>query len=558
MQTKTKKKNFKLDFWGYAKIAIFLIFAIFLIYPFFSLFIRSFYNVDNNLSLDNFKTFFGYQYYYETLFRSLKVAVITTLTSVVIGVPLAYITTRYNIWGKRVVNVMIIMSLMSPPFIGAYSWIMLLGRNGSITNFLTNLGLNVPSIYGFTGIILVFTLKLYPFVYLYVKGALEGIDGSLEEAAENLGMSKWRRILTVTLPVILPTIAAGAVMVFMSSLADFGTPMLIGEGYKVLPVLIYEEYMSEMGGNAGLASALSIIVVLCSLSVLLYQKRVIDKKQYNMSGLRPPKIEELSILPRILMTALTLLVAFVTFLPQIVVVYTSFLKTSGPIFSGGFSLDSYHTIFYKLGSNIRNTFVFSTVAIVFIIIIGITIAYLITKRKSKSSDALDLLVMFPYVIPGAVLGIGLVLAFKNGFMNTGILTIIGTPTIMIIAYVIRKMPYTVRSSSAILMQVDQSVEEASISLGVSPMKSFFTVTARLMLPGIVSGAILSWISTINELSSSIMLYSGKTATISVAIYTEVVRASFGTAAALASILTAATILSFILFSIISKGKVSVV
>lgn len=558
MQTKMKKKNFKLDFWGYAKIAIFLIFAIFLIYPFFSLFIRSFYNVDNKLSLDNFKTFFGYQYYYETLFRSLKVAVITTLTSVVIGVPLAYITTRYNIWGKRVVNVMIIMSLMSPPFIGAYSWIMLLGRNGSITNFLTNLGLNVPSIYGFTGIILVFTLKLYPFVYLYVKGALEGIDGSLEEAAENLGMSKWRRILTVTLPVILPTIAAGAVMVFMSSLADFGTPMLIGEGYKVLPVLIYEEYMSEMGGNAGLASALSIIVVLCSLSVLLYQKRVIDKKQYNMSGLRPPKIEELSILPRILMTALTLLVAFVTFLPQIVVVYTSFLKTSGPIFSGGFSLDSYHTIFYKLGSNIRNTFVFSTVAIVFIIIIGITIAYLITKRKSKSSDALDLLVMFPYVIPGAVLGIGLVLAFKNGFMNTGILTIIGTPTIMIIAYVIRKMPYTVRSSSAILMQVDQSVEEASISLGVSPMKSFFTVTARLMLPGIVSGAILSWISTINELSSSIMLYSGKTATISVAIYTEVVRASFGTAAALASILTAATILSFILFSIISKGKVSVV
>lgn len=150
------------------------------------------------------------------------------------------------------------------------------------------------------------------------------------------------------------------------------------------------------------------------------------------------------------------------------------------------------------------------------------------------------------------------MAFKQGIFNTGILTLIGTPTILVIAYVIRKMPYTVRSSSAILMQIDQSVEEASISLGVSPMKSFFTVTARLMLPGIVSGAILSWISTINELSSSIMLYSGKTATISVAIYTEVVRASFGTAAALASILTVATILSFIVFSIVSKGKVSVV
>ena len=166
---------------------------------------------------------------------------------------------------------------------------------------------------------------------------------------------------------------------------------------------------------------------------------------------------------------------------------------------------------------------------------------------------MDILVMFPYVIPGAVLGISLLITY-----NKGPILIAGTPLILIIAYIIRKMPYTVRSSSAILQQIDSSVEEASISLGETPMKSFFKVTVRIMMPGIVSGAILSWISTINELSSSIMLYTGKTATISVAIYTEVVRASFGTAAALASILTVATLLSSVLFNIISKGKVSVV
>ncbi|QIK70930.1 iron ABC transporter permease [Erysipelothrix sp. HDW6C] len=543
----------KPDFWSVSKILIFAIFFLFLIYPFGSLFIRSFMDVDGKFTMENFQTFFTYKYYYQTLFRSLNVAVVTTISSVLIGVPLAYITTRYNVWGKRIVNVMIVMSLMSPPFIGAYSWIMLLGRNGVITNFLANIGIHTPSIYGYFGIILVFTLKLYPYVYLYVKGALEGIDSSLEEAAENLGMSKWRRIMTVTFPVILPTIAAGAVMVFMSSLADFGTPMLIGEGYKVLPVLVYEEFMGEMSGNPGLAAALSIIVVACSLTVLLYQKRVVAKKQYSMSTLRPPKVEKLRSVPRVLMTLLTFFVAIVTFLPQIVVVFTSFMKTSGPMFVSGFSLDSYKTIFYKLGRNISNTFIFSSIAIVVIIVIGIIIAYLTTKRRSKSSDLLDILVMFPYVIPGAVLGIGLMLAFKQGP-----LVLVGTPAIMIIAYVIRKMPYTVRSSSAMLQQVDQSVEEASINLGVSPMRSFFKVTARLMLPGIISGAILSWISTINELSSSIMLYTGKTATISVAIYTEVVRASFGTAAALASILTVATIISFAIFSIISKGKVSVV
>lgn len=547
----TRVKN--MDFWDFSKLVIFAIFIVFLVYPFFSLFASSFKTKEGAFTLEHFKTFFTYPYYYQTLFRSLKIAVITTFTTVIIGVPMAYVMTRYNVYFKRIINIMIIMSLMSPPFIGAYSWIMLLGRNGAITNFLARFGINTPPIYGFNGIILVFTLKLFPYVYLYVKGALENIDSSLEEAAENLGMSKWRRMLTVTFPVILPTIAAGAIMVFMTSLADFGTPMLIGEGYKVLPVLAYEEFISEMAGNPGLAAASSIILVVFSLSVLLYQKRVVDKKQYYMSALRPPKVEKLKPLNRILLTAVIFAITFISFLPQIVVVYTSFLKTSGPIFVSGYSLDSYRQIIYKLGSNIRNTFVFSGIAILGIIVIGIIVAYLTTKKKSKTSEILDLLVMFPYVIPGAVLGIGLVLAFRSGP-----LVLIGTPTIMIISYIIRKMPYTVRSSSAILQQVDQSVEEASISLGVSPMKSFFTVTTRLMLPGIISGAILSWISTINELSSSIMLYSAKTGTIAVAIYTEVVRASFGTAAALASILTIATIISLAVFAIISKGKVSVV
>ena len=134
----------------------------------------------------------------------------------------------------------------------------------------------------------------------------------------------------------------------------------------------------------------------------------------------------------------------------------------------------------------------------------------------------------------------------------------GTAAIMIIAFIVRKLPYTVRSGSAFLQQMDVSVEEASISLGVSPMKTFFHVTARLMAPGILSGAILSWITCINELSSSVMLYGGKTSTISVAIYTEVVRNSFGTAAALASILTVSTVISLLIFLKVSKGKVSVV
>lgn len=549
------KKRIKLDFWFWVKIFVVLVMLLFLIYPFGTLITRSFFSEKvPGFTLENYARFFQKKYYYSTLGHSLFVSCVATLTTLVIGVPIAYLMSRYNIFAKKYIHILIIMSLMSPPFIGAYSWIMLFGRAGLITKFFSEtFGIMLPSIYGKVGIILVFTFKLFPYVYLYTQGAMGSIDSSLEEAAENLGSNKLRRLLTVTLPVIMPSIAAGAIMVFMTSLADFGTPMLIGEGYIVLPVLVYNEYMSEMGGNAHLASALSVIVVFCSTMVLLVQKYYLSRKNYVMTSMRPPKEVTLKGIKRTLATLPVAIVTLIGILPQIVVLVSSFIKTDFTGFIGEFSLDSYTTIIKRLGTNIRNTFVFSSIAIIIIIVIGMLISYIIIRQKGFTSNLMDLMIMFPYVIPGAVLGISLIVAFnKRPMMLTG------TAAIIIIAYVVRKLPYTVRSGSAFLQQMDKSVEEASINLGVSPMKTFFSVTARLMVPGVLSGAILSWITCINELSSSVMLYGGKTSTISVAIYTEVVRNSYGTAAALASILTVSTVVSLLIFLKVSKGKVSVV
>ena len=549
------KKKLRLDFWFWVKVLVVGIMLLFLIYPFCTLITRSFFSSKTGLlSLDNYIRFFTKKYYYSALFRSLFVSSVSTVTSLLVGVPIAYLMTRYNVWMKKYIHIFIIMSLMSPPFIGAYSWIMLFGRAGVVTTFFDDvLGIALPSIYGKLGIILVFTFKLFPYVYLYTSGAMGSIDSSLEEAAENLGSSKLRRLFTVTIPVIIPSIAAGAIMVFMTSLADFGTPMLLGEGYMVLPVLVYNEYMSEIGGNAYLASALSVIVVLCSTTVLLVQKHLVSKKNYVMTAMRPPQEIQLRGVKRFLATFPVALVTFIGILPQIVVIVTSFIKADFTGFVGGFSLDSYMTIFNRLGTNIKNTFLFSTIAIVFIIIIGMLISYIIVRQKGAAGQIMDMLIMFPFVIPGAVLGISLIVAFNK---EPVILT--GTAAIMIIAFVVRKLPYTVRSGSAFLQQMDPCVEEASINLGVSPMKTFFTLTARLMAPGILSGGILSWITCINELSSSVMLYGGKTSTISVAIYTEVVRNSYGTAAALATILTVSTVVSLLIFLKVSKGKVSIV
>ena len=547
-------RKVRVDFWFFTKAIVIAALCLFIVYPFYTILTKSVFSSKvEGLTLYNFERFFTKPYYYRSLLRSMVVCSMTMVFSAIIGVFIAYIMTRYNVPGKNVLHVLIIMSLMSPPFIGAYSWIVLLGRNGLLARVMGAIGMTAPTIYGRNGIIFVFTLHLFPYVYLYTSGAMNSIDSSLEEAAENLGMNKLRRIMTITIPVVMPSILAGCIMVFMTSLADFGTPMLLGEGYTVLPVLVYNEYMSESAVDPYMASALSVIIVACSLVMLGIQKLVVDKKNYTMSTLRPPQVTQLHGWRRFLIAAPIYIVLFLALLPQIVVICQSFVERS---FSGmvqGINLNNYRTILSRLGSNIFNTYAFSLIAIVFIIVIGILVSYILVRKKGKVASIIDTLIMFPYVIPGSVLGIGLIVAF-----NREPLVLVGTAAIMIISYIVRKLPYTVRSGSAFLYQMDPSIEEASINLGVSPMKTFFTVTTRMMLPGVMSGAVLSWITCINELSSSIMLYSGKTSTIAVAIYQEVTRMSDGTAGALATILTVTTIISLLVVFRATKGKVKIV
>ena len=528
-----------------------VVFGLFLIYPLFSLFVSAFQNPDiGTFSLENFVRFFQRKYYYQSMINSFWVTTCVTVLAIVIGTALAYFMTLYRIRHKSVVEICIVISLLSPPFIGAYSWILIGGRSGILTQWLQNtFGYEFPSIYGFAGILLVLTLKLYPFIYLYVAGAMKNIDAALIEVAESLGCSGIRKVVTVIVPLITPTVLAGGFMVFMNAMADFGTPMLIGEGFNVMPVMIYSEFINEVGNQANFAAAMAAIMVIITSTIFMLQKYIVNRKSFTMSSLRPITVKQLQGPWNVVMHAAIYLLVAVSMIPQIVVVYTSFLRTNGSVFIPGYSLDSYITIFESLGTAVSNTYLFSTTAILAIIFLGMTIAYLTTRRPSWLTDFIDTLTMFPYIIPGSVLGITLLLAF-----NDEPLLLSGTAVIIIISLVIRRLPYTLRSSSAILYQISPSIEEASISLGASPCRTFFKVTAVMMLPGVMSGAILSWITAINELSSSVILFTGETKTMSVAIYTEVIRASYGTAAALSTILTLTTILAMVLFFRISGSR----
>ena len=356
----------------------------------------------------------------------------------------------------------------------------------------------------------------------------------------------------MVIPLILPTVLAGALLVFMSSLADFGTPMLIGEGFRVMPVLVYREFMGEMGGNANFAAAIAVVMVSVTTSIYLTQRWIVNRLSFKSRSVRRIVPKPIEGGKSALVHAWIYLVAFLGILPQATVVYTSFLKTNGPTFVPGFSLDSYRAIFSEMGASIINTYCYGGLGICGIVVLAFLMAYLSVRRRNALTSLLDLCSIFPYVISGSVLGIMLLMAF-----NRRPLALSGTAAIIVISFIIRRLPHTLRSSVAILHQISKSSEEAAVSLGASPLRSFLDVTARLMLPGVMTGATLSWVAVINELSASIILYTGATKTMSVAIYSEVQSASYGTAAALATVLTGTTVLSLlILFSLSGKREVS--
>ena len=544
-------KKIKLDFWNIVTLLIIIVFAIFLIYPLLSLFLDGFKDSKSGVwSLMNYIQFFSKKYYTSALINSFKLTISVTVIAVLIGVPLAYFMSFYKIKGKGVLEVLFIISMMSPNFIGAYSWILLLGRNGSVTKFLEKaLGINMPSIYGFAGMLLVFSLKLYPFIYIYVSGALKKIDVALSEAAESLGCGGLKKVFTVIMPLITPTLVAAALLVFMNCMADFGTPALIGEGYRVMPTLVYSEFVGESGGSANFAACMATIMIIITALVFFLQKWYINTKSFTMSSIRPIQPKEPKGIFKVLIYVYIYLLAGLSIIPQAMVVYTSFKATRMQVFVDGFSLGSYKKVADKALAAVTNTYVFCFFAIVIIITLGMLIAYLTVRRRSVLTSAIDSIAMFPYIVPGSVLGITLLIAF-----NHQPLMLAGTAFIIIISLVIRRLAYTLRSSSAILYQISPSMEEAAVSLGDTPAKSFVKVTAKMMLPGVASGAILSWITIINELSSSVMLYTSKTKTMSVAIYNEVIRASYGPAAALASILTLTTVISLLVFFKVSGSK----
>ncbi|WP_314208436.1 ABC transporter permease [Vagococcus salmoninarum] len=546
------KKKLQFNMWSSSSLFILITYLLFLVYPIANILKQALF-VNGRLSLENFTMFFSKSYYSETLLNSFKISITATFFALVIGILLAYLFSMYAFKGKKVLQILIIIASMSAPFIGAYSWILLLGRSGVITKFLMSLGFPAFDIYGFSGIVLVFTLQLFPLIFLYVTGAFSSIDNSILEAAESMGCTGFRRFFQVLLPLLTPTILAGALLVFMRAFSDFGTPMLIGEGYRTFPVLIYTQFISEVGGNSAFASSLAIIAIIIALTIFLIQKYVANRNSFSMSSLHPVEAKAVYGMKRVGIYAVMYGVVFVAMMPQLYLIYTSFIDTKGMVFQKGYSLNSYREAFSRMGPSIYNSLRISLIALVLVIVLAIFISYLAVRKKNLITGTIDIFSMIPYIVPGTVMGIAYLTSFNTGIGGSGFMAIAGTATILIISLTVRRLPYTIRSSVAALMQMPLSIEEAAESLGSSRLNTFVKITVPMMLSGIIAGAVLSWITMLSELSTSILLYTVNTRTMPVAIYTEVIRGNYGIAAALSTILTSITVLSLLLFMKLTKS-----
>jgi iron(III) transport system permease protein len=519
-----------------AVAAVFL--GLFFVYPVLNVFGASVLDPTGTaLTLRNYAAVLSSPFFLQALGNSLAVAAAAAALAILLGVPFAFCVARLPVAGKSVLLALAALPLVLPSFVSAYALVLMFGRAGVVTAPLRAAGLPFESIYGLKGIITAYTLTLYPYVVLPAVAAFKSIDASVEEAAQNLGAPRARTLRTVILPLALPSILAGGLLVFIEALENFGVPFVLAEDKPILAVEAFKLFVGETADNPASAGVLGVLLIACTIVALLAQRAVLARRRYATMARRPPPL--LTVTPTVRRLAGCYCWALVgaALVPFAAVVVISFLAFRGPVLQYAFSLGNFAELFQRSYRPLANSAMLALAAAVGATLIGVPIGYVIVRRRSRLSALLDAVATAPFAVAGTVLGIGLILAFGHGYL---ILT--GTALIMIVAYVVRRLPFAVRSASAILHQIDPSLEEASINLGVAPLPTFLRVTVPLMLGGIVGGAVLVFVTVASELSSTVVLYSGQWTTMTVAMFQALEGTSAGVAAAAATVLIIVTIL----------------
>ena len=466
---------------------------------------------------------------FKALMNSLIIAGMSTIGPTIVGTFFAWLVTRTDMPHKRFMKSMFLVPFMLPSFIGAMAWKMLLSPNAGFINrfFMDNLGFDGPifNLYSYYGISAVEVMYLFPFVFIQVCGALERMDPTLEESARISGAGLFTITRKITIPLVLPSILSGALLIMLYSMAHFGTVAVLGieNGIYNIPVLIYERIHQSGGSFESIrtGTVLATVLVISAACIIWAQRKILGSGHYQIIGGKSFRPMELKLrgLKYPLMFFCFAYIAFTIVLPTVVIFLVGGLSTYGLSFTPeNLSLDNFKFILFEYDVTrdaIFNSVTLGLTAAIITMFAGVMISYVIVKMDVKGKGILEFLGMLPFSVPGSVIALGVILAWSGQF---GI-NLYNTVWIILVAYIARYMAFSLKANSAALEQVHDSLVEASRACGATMWQSLKDIVLPLVKPGMFAAFFLIFLPSLRELTVSIMLYAPTTRTIGVAIYT---------------------------------------
>ena len=535
-------------------IAVLIAFlTLFILYPLAILLVDSLVG-DGSFGVGVFRRIFAMPSFTRAITNTLKVGFLVGILSTLVGLLFAYVEVyvKMDKFAGGLFKVVSMLPVVSPPFVLSLSMIMLFGKAGLITRYV--LGIYDNSVYGFWGIAVVQTLTFFPVCYMMLKGLLKNIDPSLEEAARDMGASRWKVFTSVTLPLMLPGLGNAFLVTFIESIADFANPMIIGGSYDTLATTIYLQITGAYD-KAG-AAAMAVVLLCITLAMFAVQKYYLERKTAATLTGKASRgrmlITDRSV--KIPLTVLCALVALFVIMMYLCVPIGACFPTWGfkffPLTGKWFQLvfSRYHGL-----QAFRDSFILSLIASPITALLSMIISYLVVKRNFKSKGFIEAVSMLAMAVPGTVLGVGYIRGFSGGLFHTGLLQgLYGTAGILIIVFVVRSLPTGTRSGISALRQIDKSIEESAYDMGADSFRVFMTVTLPLIKDSFLSGLVTAFVRSITAISAIILLVTPQFLLITVQINEFAEKGSYSLACAFATILIAITYGSVLLMNLVTK------
>jgi iron(III) transport system permease protein len=540
---------------GFTLIWAFLVAFVF--FPLTRIFYDAFTQESGAFTLGNFREFFTDGYYLHALWRSLVLGLAAVVTTSVVGIAVALLLIRYEFPYRKTFSYLTMLPMILPPLVGVLGFVFILGRAGTVNVLLYDAFGMAPInfMYGVHGVLLVETVHLFPMMTLSILDALSRVDPHLEEAAQGMGANGWRRLRDITLPLTTPGYISGALLVFIWTFADFITPLVLGVQDLLAPqaYLNIVQFVDRRIFRMGIV--ISALLVLLAIFFVLAARQYVAIKDY--SSVAYSKVERLPLTPvrRWLAVAFLSTLMLISFVPQFGVLLAAVGRgwslTPVPL---EYTLEFFRQVSIETPKFIMNSLVFCAIAVALCLVIGVPMAWIMSRTKAPGRGAMDALTTLMLAIPGTAVGIAYVRAF-NFQLPFSEESLTSLWIILPLVLAVRRLPYTVRGSYSSLLLVHKSMEEAAENVGATKLRTFKDITVPLVWKGIFVGALFSFITSIQEASSTIFLTLGGNEMIPFGIFTFYIAGSQSQAAALGVILIAICAVSLFIVNRIAGTRV---